>query len=63
MKKQADFGYSWVKQCFVISPCSDQKEKLMQENKDLQSRYLESKQELDELKNRMNSLTEVKSSF
>ncbi|XP_048814872.1 protein fantom isoform X3 [Lagopus muta] len=38
----------------------DQKEKLMQENKDLQSRYLESKQELDELKNRMNSLTKVR---
>ncbi|XP_042677452.1 protein fantom isoform X6 [Centrocercus urophasianus] len=35
----------------------DQKEKLMQENKDLQSHYLENKQELDELKNRMNSLT------
>ncbi|XP_052541675.1 protein fantom isoform X3 [Tympanuchus pallidicinctus] len=35
----------------------DQKEKLMQENKDLQSCYLKNKQELDELKNRMNSLT------
>uniref|UniRef100_A0A672TX59 RPGRIP1 like n=1 Tax=Strigops habroptila TaxID=2489341 RepID=A0A672TX59_STRHB len=32
----------------------DQKEKLMQENKDLQLRYLEHKQQLDELKNRMN---------
>uniref|UniRef100_A0A8B9GA69 RPGRIP1 like n=1 Tax=Amazona collaria TaxID=241587 RepID=A0A8B9GA69_9PSIT len=32
----------------------DQKEKLVQENKDLQLRYLEHKQQLDELKNRMN---------
>ncbi|XP_010022182.1 PREDICTED: protein fantom, partial [Nestor notabilis] len=35
----------------------DQKEKLMQENKDLQLRCLEHKQQLDELKNRMNFLT------
>ncbi|XP_030368736.1 protein fantom isoform X2 [Strigops habroptila] len=35
----------------------DQKEKLMQENKDLQLRYLEHKQQLDELKNRMKFLT------
>uniref|UniRef100_A0A669QRN2 RPGRIP1 like n=1 Tax=Phasianus colchicus TaxID=9054 RepID=A0A669QRN2_PHACC len=35
----------------------DQKEKLMQENKDLQSHYLENKQQLDELKNRVNCLT------
>ncbi|KFP31353.1 Protein fantom [Colius striatus] len=34
----------------------DQKEKLMQENKDLQSRYLEHKQQLDELKNRLKLL-------
>ncbi|NXX77954.1 FTM protein, partial [Urocolius indicus] len=35
----------------------DQKEKLMQENKDLQSRYLEHKQQLDELKNHLKFLT------
>ncbi|XP_075621749.1 protein fantom isoform X3 [Balearica regulorum gibbericeps] len=35
----------------------DQKEKLMQENKDLQLRYLEHKQQLDELKNQMKFLT------
>ncbi|KAM4638087.1 protein fantom isoform 3-T7 [Amazona ochrocephala] len=35
----------------------DQKEKLVQENKDLQLRYLEHKQQLDELKNRMKFLT------
>ncbi|NXI61900.1 FTM protein, partial [Anseranas semipalmata] len=35
----------------------DQKEKLMQENKDLQSCYLENKQQLDELKNHMKCLT------
>ncbi|XP_021264051.1 protein fantom isoform X2 [Numida meleagris] len=35
----------------------DQKEKLMQENKDLQSCYLENKQQLDELKNHMKYLT------
>ncbi|KAM6195434.1 protein fantom isoform 1-T1 [Sarcoramphus papa] len=35
----------------------DQKEKLMQENKDLQLCYLEHKQQLDELKNHMNFLT------
>ncbi|XP_062465117.1 protein fantom [Pezoporus occidentalis] len=34
----------------------DQKEKLVQENKDLQLRYLEHKQQLDELKNRMKFL-------
>ncbi|XP_009864803.1 PREDICTED: protein fantom-like, partial [Apaloderma vittatum] len=35
----------------------DQKEKLMQENKDLRLCYLEHKQQLDELKNHMNGLT------
>nr|XP_047931285.1 protein fantom isoform X9 [Anser cygnoides] len=35
----------------------DQKEKLMQENKDLQICYLENKQQLDELKNHMKCLT------
>ncbi|KFQ71577.1 Protein fantom [Phaethon lepturus] len=35
----------------------DQKEKLMQENKDLQLCYLEHKQQLDELKNHMEFLT------
>ncbi|XP_054696422.1 protein fantom isoform X1 [Grus americana] len=35
----------------------DQKEMLMQENKDLQLRYLEHKQQLDELKNQMKFLT------
>ncbi|XP_030907867.1 protein fantom isoform X3 [Melopsittacus undulatus] len=35
----------------------DQKEKLVQENKDLQLRYLEHKQQLDELKNCMKFLT------
>ncbi|XP_071899852.1 protein fantom isoform X5 [Anas platyrhynchos] len=35
----------------------DQKEKLMQENKDLQTCYLENKQQLDELKNHMKCLT------
>lgn len=35
----------------------DQKEKLMQENKDLQLCYLEHKQQLDELKNHMKFLT------
>ncbi|NXJ74500.1 FTM protein, partial [Trogon melanurus] len=35
----------------------DQKEKLMQENKDLQLRCLEHKQQLDELKNHVNGLT------
>ncbi|KAM8982955.1 protein fantom isoform 2-T4 [Ara ararauna] len=35
----------------------DQKEKLVQENKDLQLRYLEHMQQLDELKNRMKFLT------
>ncbi|XP_075366717.1 protein fantom isoform X4 [Mycteria americana] len=35
----------------------EQKEKLMQENKDLQLCYLEHKQQLDELKNRMKFLT------
>ncbi|XP_061221057.1 protein fantom isoform X2 [Neopsephotus bourkii] len=35
----------------------DQKEKLVQENKDLQLRYLEHKQQLDELKNHMKFLT------
>ncbi|XP_075571323.1 protein fantom isoform X2 [Pelecanus crispus] len=35
----------------------DQKEKLMQENKDLQLCYLEHKQQLDELKNRVKFLT------
>lgn len=39
----------------------DQKEKLMQENKDLQTCYLENKQQLDELKNHMKCLTKVKS--
>ncbi|XP_059680677.1 protein fantom isoform X3 [Gavia stellata] len=38
----------------------DQKEKLMQENKDLQLCYLEHKQQLDELKNHMKFLTKVR---
>ncbi|XP_032854500.2 protein fantom isoform X1 [Tyto alba] len=37
----------------------DQKEKLMQENKDLQLCYLEQKQQLDELKNHIKFLTKV----
>ncbi|XP_065589340.1 protein fantom isoform X2 [Cyrtonyx montezumae] len=37
----------------------DQKEKLIQENKNLQSCYLENKQQLDELKNRMKYFTKV----
>ncbi|XP_068267204.1 protein fantom [Nyctibius grandis] len=36
----------------------DEKEKLMQENKDLQLCYLQHKQQLDELKNRMKFLTQ-----
>lgn len=35
----------------------------MEENKDLQSCYLENKQQLDELKDYMKYLTKVKSSF
>uniref|UniRef100_A0A8C5ITY4 FTM protein n=1 Tax=Junco hyemalis TaxID=40217 RepID=A0A8C5ITY4_JUNHY len=35
----------------------DQKEKLMQDNKDLQLRYLEQKQQLDDLKNQVKCLT------
>ncbi|KAM4751964.1 protein fantom isoform 2-T5 [Cyanocitta cristata] len=35
----------------------DQKEKLMQDNKDLQLRYLEQKQQLDDLKNQVKFLT------
>ncbi|XP_059715649.1 protein fantom isoform X2 [Haemorhous mexicanus] len=35
----------------------DQKEKLMQDNKDLQLRYLEQKQQLDDLKNKVKFLT------
>ncbi|XP_057230987.1 protein fantom isoform X1 [Malurus melanocephalus] len=35
----------------------DQKEKLMQDNKDLQLRYLEQKQQLDDLKNQVTFLT------
>ncbi|XP_066189884.1 protein fantom [Sylvia atricapilla] len=35
----------------------DQKEKLMQDNKDLQLRYLEQKEQLDELKNQVKLLT------
>ncbi|XP_059680676.1 protein fantom isoform X2 [Gavia stellata] len=40
----------------------DQKEKLMQENKDLQLCYLEHKQQLDELKNHMKFLTKFQES-
>ncbi|XP_042635666.1 protein fantom isoform X2 [Catharus ustulatus] len=38
----------------------DQKEKLMQDNKDLQLRYLEQKQQLDDLKNQVKFLTKDK---
>uniref|UniRef100_A0A8U7NC54 RPGRIP1 like n=1 Tax=Corvus moneduloides TaxID=1196302 RepID=A0A8U7NC54_CORMO len=37
----------------------DQKEKLMQDNKDLQLRYLEQKQQLNDLKNQVNSFLNV----
>ncbi|KAL2304575.1 hypothetical protein Nmel_013332 [Mimus melanotis] len=40
----------------------DQKEKLMQDNKDLQLRYLEQKQELDDLKNQVKFLTKFQES-
>uniref|UniRef100_A0A8U8C8V5 RPGRIP1 like n=1 Tax=Geospiza parvula TaxID=87175 RepID=A0A8U8C8V5_GEOPR len=41
----------------------DQKEKLMQDNKDLQLRYLEQKQQLDDLKNQVKFLTKVNCIF
>uniref|UniRef100_A0A8C3RGS7 RPGRIP1 like n=1 Tax=Cyanoderma ruficeps TaxID=181631 RepID=A0A8C3RGS7_9PASS len=37
----------------------DQKEKLMQDNKDLRLRYLEQKEQLDDLKNQMNNFSNV----
>ncbi|KAM7042860.1 protein fantom-like isoform 4-T5 [Acridotheres tristis] len=40
----------------------DQKEKLMQDNKDLQLRYLEQKQQLDDLKNQVKFLTKFQES-
>lgn len=41
----------------------DVNEKLMQENKQLQLRYLEQKQQLDEIKDRMKFFTKVKSNI
>lgn len=53
-------GWCVSTHCWFIFT-EDVNEKLMQENKQLQLRYLEQKQQLDEIKDRMKFFTKVKS--